>query len=143
MTMLNWTYLNFKHGTNWKKMKLLCVCWKFLVQQMKSYCLKICFHIYTTLAWDKDWRNSYSTTHRVNGIIVQPKTFGTKPNNLPCPVVQKDKKRSLTLNEDPLPVYVPGERQVLTSEVQTWIVKSLTKHNCMDASAYINHQDTR
>jgi len=33
--------------------------------------------------------------------------FGPEP---PYPTVLKDKKRSLTLDEDPLPLYVPGER---------------------------------
>ena len=50
------------------------------------------------------------TTHRVNDIIVQPKTFGSEPTKPLCPAVQKDTKKNLTLDGDPLPVYVPGER---------------------------------
>ena len=72
-------------------------------------------HLFTTLAWDnidqiEETLTGEGTTHRVNGIIVQPKTFGPEPNKPLFPAVQKDKKRSLTLDEDPLPVYVPGER---------------------------------
>ena len=72
-------------------------------------------HLFTTLAWDnidqiEEMLTGEGTIHRVNGIIVQPKTFGSEPNKPLCPAVQKDKKRSLTLDEDPLPVYVPGER---------------------------------
>ena len=72
-------------------------------------------HLFTTLAWDninqiEETLKEEGTTHRVNDIIVQPKTFRPEPNKPPCPAVRKDKKRSLTLDEDPLPVYVPGER---------------------------------
>ena len=71
-------------------------------------------HLFTTLAWDnidqiEETLTEEGTTHRVNGIIVQPKMFGPEPNKPLCPAVRKDKKRSLTLDEDPLPVYVPGK----------------------------------
>ena len=72
-------------------------------------------HLFTTLAWDnidqiEETLTGEGTTHGVNGIIVQPKTFGPEPNKPLRPAVQKDKKRSLTLDEDPLPVYVPDKR---------------------------------
>ena len=72
-------------------------------------------HLFTTLAWDnidqiEETLTGEGTTHRVNGIIVQPKTFGPEPNKPLRPAVQKDKKRSLILDaEDLLSVYVPDK----------------------------------
>jgi len=54
-------------------------------------------HLFTTLAWDnidqiEETLTGEGTTHRVNGIIVQPTTFGPEPNKPVHPAVRKTRK---------------------------------------------------
>ena len=59
------------------------------------------------------------TSHRVNGIAVQPRVFGPQPSKTPAPEITKSKQRSLNVENVPLPLYVPGERVGPLSE-HTW-----------------------
>ena len=69
---------------------------------------------FTVLAWDNIDRQEETitgegTSHRVNGIAVQPKTFG--PHLLTnTPKVEKKKQRSIEATPYTLPVYNSGER---------------------------------
>jgi len=72
-------------------------------------------HVFTTLAWDnidriEETLTGASTSHRVNGIIVQPRVFGPEPYKPPLPTIPKNKKRSLMIEDTPLPIYTAGER---------------------------------
>ena len=70
-------------------------------------------HVFTTLAWDnidrlEETLTGGGTSHRVNGIAVQPKLFGLEPLKPPVPIIPKNK--SFSLEELPLPVHISGER---------------------------------
>eukprot|EP00058_Branchiostoma_floridae_P019404 XP_002604894.1 hypothetical protein BRAFLDRAFT_77273 [Branchiostoma floridae] len=71
--------------------------------------------VFTTLAWDNIDRleetiSGGGTSHRVNGIAVQPKV--TKPTEVkPLPPVAKTKKRSIDAPHTTLPLYNAGQRE--------------------------------
>ena len=72
-------------------------------------------NVFTNLAWDNIDRLEETfigkgTTHRVNGIAVQPMVYGP---HLPCaelPAIVKRKQRSITHKVQPLTTYIAGER---------------------------------
>ena len=71
--------------------------------------------MFTNLAWDnidrlEETLTGKGTTHRVNGIVVQPNVYGP---SLPCaelPAIMKRKQRSITHEVQPLATYIAGER---------------------------------
>ena len=70
--------------------------------------------IFTTLAWDnidrlEETLSGGGTSHRVNGIVVQPRVFGPSPAP-PSMVENKSRRRSIEATEIHLPVYNAGER---------------------------------
>lgn len=72
-------------------------------------------HVNTTLAWDnidrlEETLTGEGTSHRVNGIAVQPRVFGPQPLKPQQTDIAKAKKRSLTISDVPLPIYISGER---------------------------------
>ncbi len=69
----------------------------------------------TTLAWDnidmlEETLTGKGTSHRVNGILIQPKVHGPHPLNEPLPEVGKHKQRSIISEECILPIYNTGQR---------------------------------
>ena len=72
-------------------------------------------NVFTNLAWDnidrlEETLTGKGTTHRVNGIVVQPTVYGP---HLPCaelPAIMKRKQRSITHEVRPLATYIAGER---------------------------------
>jgi hypothetical protein len=69
-------------------------------------------HVFTNLAWDnidrlEETLTGKGTSHRVNGIAIQAPVFGP---HLPR-VFSKTKQRSITVQNDDLPVYIAGERK--------------------------------
>lgn len=71
-------------------------------------------HLFTTMAWDnidilEETLTGAGTSHRVNGIIVQPTVCGPH-QQVALPTVEKKKQRSITVEETNLPIYNPGQR---------------------------------
>ncbi|KAK3748348.1 hypothetical protein QZH41_000090 [Actinostola sp. cb2023] len=72
-------------------------------------------HVCTSLAWDnidrlEETLSGDGTSHRVNGIAVQPKVFGPHlPSSLDT-AIEKSRKRTVTLPPTLLPVYNAGNR---------------------------------
>ena len=71
-------------------------------------------HVFTTLVWDnidrlEETLSGGGTSHRVNGIAIQPEFIGPRLE-VPKPKVMKSKKRSISTEELPLPEYNAGER---------------------------------
>ena len=72
-------------------------------------------NVFTNPAWDnidrlEETLTGKGTTHRVNGIVVQPTVYGP---HLPCaelPAIMKRKQRSITHEVQPLAAYIAGER---------------------------------
>ena len=75
------------------------------------------------------------TSHRVNGIAVQPVTFGPD-QKIVVPKVEKTKKRSFSAPEERLPIYNVGKRvgppprKVRDVDGET-ILKEFTKKNLL------------
>ena len=73
-------------------------------------------HVFTTLAWVNIDRieeilSGKGTSHRVNGIAVQPKVFGPGPPPDDLPHIDKLKQRTLSTEyQSQLDVYVAGSR---------------------------------
>ncbi|KAK3747382.1 hypothetical protein QZH41_002637 [Actinostola sp. cb2023] len=72
-------------------------------------------NVFTNLAWDnidrlEETLTGKGTTHRVNGIAVQPRVFGPHPPPAELPPILKRKQRSISYEEQPLPMYISGER---------------------------------
>lgn len=79
-----------------------------LPQQVQPY-------VFTNLSWDNIDRleatvTGGGTSHRVNGIAVQPRVFGPHPPKDPLPVIEKTKKRALPVDTQELRMYVSGKR---------------------------------
>jgi len=71
--------------------------------------------VFTNLAWDnidriEETLTGEGTSHRVNGIAVQPKVFGPHLPIDSLPAVVKSKKRTVTVETQQLPLSVSGER---------------------------------
>ena len=72
-------------------------------------------HVPTVLAFDNIDRqeevlSGAGTSHRVNGIIVQPPTLPKSvPNPIPAPK-KRDKRRTIPFSHQSLPVYISGKR---------------------------------
>lgn len=69
--------------------------------------------VFTTLAWDNIDRleetvSGESTSHRVNGIAIQPQVKDA-PFQGPLPFIQKTKKKSISADPLLLPTYNAGE----------------------------------
>ena len=72
-------------------------------------------NVFTNLAWDnidclEEALTGEGTTHRVNGIAVQPRVYGPQ---LPCAELSattKRKQRTITHEVQPLTTYIAGER---------------------------------
>ena len=72
-------------------------------------------NVFTNLAWDnidrlEETLTGGGTTHRVNGIAVQPRVFGPHLPAPQLPPILKQKQRSIIHEEQPLPTYIAGER---------------------------------
>lgn len=71
-------------------------------------------HVFTNLAWDnidriEETLSGKGTSHRVNGIVVQPRVFGPDPPPKDLPRIDKRKQRTLSTEHQPqLDVYVAG-----------------------------------
>ena len=72
-------------------------------------------HVFTNLAWDNIERieetlSGKGTTHRVNGIVVQPRTYGPDLPREQLPPIEKTKQRSIAAESHELTGYISGER---------------------------------
>jgi len=73
-------------------------------------------NVFTNLAWDnidrlEETLSGQGTSHRVNGIAIQPRGFGPDPPHVEFPRIDNSKKRSLNFeNQAELDVYVSGAR---------------------------------
>lgn len=72
-------------------------------------------YLFTNLAFDnidrlEETLSGGGTSHRVNGIAVQPRVYGPHPPKQKLPAVPKMKQRSIMVDEKPLQVYISGER---------------------------------
>ena len=70
--------------------------------------------VFTTLAWDnidrlEETTSGESTSHRVNGIAVQPRIIGPMPQG-EANTIKKSKKRSISPPPAALPMYNTGRR---------------------------------
>ena len=50
------------------------------------------------------------TTHRVNGIIVQPQVYGPHLHTAAAPVIERRKQKIITQELQPINAYISGER---------------------------------
>ena len=72
-------------------------------------------YLFTNLAFDnidhlEETLTGAGTTHRVNGIAVQPRVYGPHPQKLELPEVEKLKQRSVITERKQLPTYIAGVR---------------------------------
>lgn len=72
-------------------------------------------NVFTNLAWDnidrlEETLTGEGTTHRVNGIAIQPRVYGPHLPQAALPVIPKRKQRSITQEVRPLQTYISGER---------------------------------
>ena len=81
-----------------------------LPSSIKSY-------IFTLLAWDnidrqEETLSGKGTSHRVNGVVIQPKVFGPDPPPKELPSINRSKQRALQLDHqvEDLDVYISGSR---------------------------------
>ncbi|MES9883965.1 MAG: hypothetical protein ABW185_24210, partial [Sedimenticola sp.] len=85
----------------------------------------------TVLAFDNIDRqeevlSGAGTSHRVNGIIVQPMSLSCAPPPPVSSVQKKDKKRTVKPLDIPLPIYVVGKRQSPPPVVPSELTSALT-----------------
>jgi len=82
-------------------------------------------YVFTNLAWDnidrlEETLTGKGTSHRVNGIAVQPKVYGPHPPTTELPIIDKLKQRSVNIEHEELEVYVAcarvGPQPLPTSE---------------------------
>lgn len=72
-------------------------------------------NVFTNLAWDNVDRLEETligggTSHRVNGIVFQPKVYGSCLPKPSLPAIRKQKQRSITQEVPSLFTYISGER---------------------------------
>ncbi|XP_076121490.1 uncharacterized protein LOC143102032 [Alosa pseudoharengus] len=72
-------------------------------------------HVFTNLAWDnidrlEETLTGKGTSHRVNGIVVQANFYGPHLSRTDFPHIEKQKQRSVTIEDQGLEVYVAGAR---------------------------------
>ena len=72
-------------------------------------------YVFTNLAWDNIHRleetlTGKGTSHRVNGIVVQPNTFGPHLPRVEFPRTEKLKQRSVSIIHEELEDYIAGTR---------------------------------
>ena len=72
-------------------------------------------NVFTNLAWDnidrlEETLTGEDTTHRVNGIAVQPRVYGPHPPSVAPPAIEKRKQRAITHEVQPINTYVSDER---------------------------------
>jgi hypothetical protein len=73
-------------------------------------------HVFTNLAWDnidrlEETLTGKGTSHRVNGIAVQPKIYGPHLPDITPTTMKKTKQRTITASSTELPLYIAGERK--------------------------------
>ena len=135
----------FGHGISYRQMEenYTALCLQKLAQSLNERVVlpfSIKANVFTNLAWDnvdrlEETLSGQGTSHRVNGIVVQPKVFGPDPPPVDLPPVKKSKQRTLSVeNQAELPVYVAGSRvgpnPLITSEAHV----SDTNDAAMEAS---------
>ena len=135
---------------NLKRLILLSVCSNLLWQQ--ENCTPLPGNIHprtsTTLAFDNINRiegtlSGGGTSHRVNGIAVQPAVCGPHPEKV-LPKVDKSKQRSCAVLEEPLPIYNicqrtgPPPRKVKEVDGNT-IIKEARKKNLLFVLARLHY----
>ena len=89
-------------------------------------------YLFTNLAFDnidrlEETLTGAGTTHRVNGIAVQPRVYGPHPQKLELPEVEKLKQRSVITERKQLPTYIAGVRCGPQSLHTTYTDDSSTK----------------
>jgi len=65
---------------------------------------------FDTIDTQEETISGAGTAHRVNGIIVQPQTLTCAPERKPL-VDRNEKKRTLDLPEQHLPLYISAKRE--------------------------------
>ena len=115
------TLNRFGHGISYSQMEEndTALCLQKLAQGLNERVVlpsSIKANVFTNLAWDnidrlEETLSGHGTSHRVNGIAVQPRVFGPDPTPVKLSPVAKSKQRTLTFeNQAELPVYVSGSR---------------------------------
>ena len=95
-----------------RRLQNMCYCLNervILPQNIQPY-------VFTNLSWDNIDRleatvTGAGTSHRVNGIAVQPKVFGPHLPIEALPAIAKRKKRTIPVETQELPLYVSGEKK--------------------------------
>ena len=98
--------------------------------------------IFTTLAWDnidrlEETLTGKGTSHRVNGIAVQPKIFGPHLQKPALPTVDKKKQRTISTEHTELQTYIAGKR-VGPPQIQTSAISSNDADVAADTARSIN-----
>ena len=108
-------------------------------------------YVFATLAWDnidrlEETLTGGGTSHRVNGIAVQPRMFGPNPLQPKRPVIPKSHRKMVEVDEIPLPIYVPGIKvgpQILNTidaDRVHVLMKAATKNLIWMLTRQIDHQ---
>lgn len=107
----------FGHGVSYSQLEEndYCSVSSETRSQSQSESCTSSLHVFTNLAWDnidrlEETLTGKGTSHRVNGIAVQPKVYGPFLPTAELPRIEKKKQRSISIEHEELEVYVAGER---------------------------------
>ena len=103
--------------------------------------------MFTTLAWDnidrlEETLSGENTSHRVNGIAVQPKAIDHQTPKI-LPAVERLKKRSISTPALILPTYNVGQQvgpqqiESIDIDTKTVIQPSKIKEFCLDNGSHL------
>ena len=110
----------FGHGVSYSQLEenetALCL-QKLAASLNQKVALPACIkpHVFTNLAWDnidrlEETLTGKGTSHRVNGIAVQPKVYGPDLHRAELPHIERKKQRSVSVEHQELDMYVAGGR---------------------------------
>ena len=117
---LVWTLNWFGHSVSYSQLEEndMALCLQKLAAALNEQVIlpeSIQPYLFTNLAFDnldrlEEMLTGAGTTHRVNGIAVQPRVYGSHPQKLELPEVEKLKQRSVISERKQLPTYIAGVR---------------------------------
>ncbi|KAG1651429.1 hypothetical protein GQR58_027101 [Nymphon striatum] len=80
---------------------------QFVASKINLNCIRLAFD---NIDRQEETLSGAGTSHRVNGIVVQPQSLSCAPERNST-VDKKEKRRTLELSEQPLPIYITSKRE--------------------------------